>query len=675
MEYVPVKVNKEIDKYSIPLSELTRQKLVEKFFDNNGRALYVCSDGKFVGIVTLGRFLENIDIEEQWVNTKCFFVPEGNAELAQEIFRNNANINQIPILGAEKRVVGEVERNESIANGIGTKEREMIVDYFNLMGKHAVFGERIENFKEKADIYIVSSGSRKIIAERMGMPMVEEEEKVLALAYNFFLLYEIAKRLKEKGIPLLYFARPSLKSGYLYSEKARERIAEKLTFNKVIQEYDKYQEVIKLLYGDGVSREYIKEISNIPPIVKMGKRTYHVDLKSPYVNVISGKRITKNQPYEAQGNIYVYGRCGVFGYAVCDDETIPSVLQKRINEASVRFCVVNNGLWGADTQCILNNLNQDIEVISNSDIVILYMQPLSDKEQKLIMNEGMKYIDCTDIFHSDDKVANAFFDKPGHMNADGYSVIANYIYKTLSEYGLLNQRKKACDKSKPIRSAIAKEPQIEKYIADIKRKYAIDYDTANIGAIVMNCNPCTNGHLHLIEYAAKTVDYLFVFVVEEDKSMFPFKERIELVRKACNHLKNIIIVGSGKFMISTLTFPDYFEKETRQELIINPIKDIEIFGQSIANELNIRTRFAGEEPMDMVTQQYNIMMKRELPHYGIRFVEIPRKQIEGTVVSASTVRRLSAEGKWEDVRKLVPSTTYSFLVNWFRKCSIKGEKD
>ncbi len=36
------------------------------------------------------------------------------------------------------------------------------------------------------------------------------------------------------------------------------------------------------------------------------------------------------------------------------------------------------------------------------------------------------------------------------------------------------------------------------------------------GAIVMNANPFTKGHRHLIEYALTKVDELIVFVVQED---------------------------------------------------------------------------------------------------------------------------------------------------------------
>ena len=53
-----------------------------------------------------------------------------------------------------------------------------------------------------------------------------------------------------------------------------------------------------------------------------------------------------------------------------------------------------------------------------------------------------------------------------------------------------------------------------------------------IGAIVMNCNPFTYGHEYLIDIASKLVDLLFVFVVEENKSVFSFENRFSMVRDA-----------------------------------------------------------------------------------------------------------------------------------------------
>ena len=187
----------------------------------------------------------------------------------------------------------------------------------------------------------------------------------------------------------------------------------------------------------------------------------------------------------------------------------------------------------------------------------------------------------------------------------------------------------------------------------------------------MNCNPFTNGHLYLIEQASKQVDNLYIFVVSEDKSYFPFADRIALVREGTEHLReNVVVLPSGRFVLSANTFPEYFEKESASEdTFVDTSFDVEIFSKYIAPALNVKKRFAGEEPFDVVTRQYNRDMKRVLPLYGIEFVEIPRKT-EGTeVISASKVRKFLDGNDFEQIKSFVPIFTYRYLVKRFKKCS------
>lgn len=188
-------------------------------------------------------------------------------------------------------------------------------------------------------------------------------------------------------------------------------------------------------------------------------------------------------------------------------------------------------------------------------------------------------------------------------------------------------------------------------------------DVSLTGSIVMNCNPFTKGHRYLVEQAAKQVDNLFIFVVEEDKSVFPFKDRFELVKQGTSDLKNITIVQSGKFIISAITFPEYFVKDALNEVIVDTSKDIELFASKIAPILNISKRFAGEEPFDPITRQYNQTMSDILPKYNIEFVEISRCQSDGEPISASRVRRLLKQKDWEAISNIVPETTLDYLKN------------
>lgn len=177
----------------------------------------------------------------------------------------------------------------------------------------------------------------------------------------------------------------------------------------------------------------------------------------------------------------------------------------------------------------------------------------------------------------------------------------------------------------------------------------------------MNCNPFTLGHQYLIEYAASQVDYLYIFVVEEDKSFFLFKDRLELVKKGTGHLDNVKVLPSGKFIISSNTFSEYFDKANLKGTQIDTSLDVETFATQIAPTLDISVRFVGQEPLDPITNQYNMSMKELLPKYGIELREIPRKESGNSVISASRVRRYLKEKRWNEIKEIVPITTYEFL--------------
>ncbi|OON96054.1 MAG: hypothetical protein ATN31_10150 [Candidatus Epulonipiscioides saccharophilum] len=93
-----------------------------------------------------------------------------------------------------------------------------------------------------------------------------------------------------------------------------------------------------------------------------------------------------------------------------------------------------------------------------------------------------------------------------------------------------------------------------------------------------------------------------------------------------------------------------------------PDVDLGIFCLKIAPELNITKRFVGEEPNCVVTNNYNIEMKKMLPNYGIELIEIPRKNIGTDIISASKVRKCIIEETYDMLKQLVPETTLEFLI-------------
>ena len=133
------------------------------------------------------------------------------------------------------------------------------------------------------------------------------------------------------------------------------------------------------------------------------------------------------------------------------------------------------------------------------------------------------------------------------------------------------------------------------------------------------------------------------------------------MKKGCADLKNVYVIGSGKFIISSLTFESYFNKKSLQDRVIDCSDDVTLFVNEIVPALDIKVRFVGTEPIDTVTNQYNRTLERMLTLYGIDFIEIPRKEINETVISASKVRELLKEHDWEAISQLVPPVTLEYL--------------
>lgn len=182
------------------------------------------------------------------------------------------------------------------------------------------------------------------------------------------------------------------------------------------------------------------------------------------------------------------------------------------------------------------------------------------------------------------------------------------------------------------------------------------------GAIVANCNPFTLGHRYLIETALKNCDLLHLFILSEDKSDFTTEERFAMVSEGIKDLPHIILHPTSDYLISQATFPTYFIKDKAKAEDANCELDVRIFCECLAETLNIKKRFAGTEPTDVVTNAYNEAMRRILPEYGIEFVEIKRVETEGGVpVSAKEVRKLLKEGDYDALKALLPESTLKIL--------------
>ena len=607
---------------------------------------------------------------------------DNNKNALQQSIQENSNMaNKVKksfVFRLKQTIITTLGRITKKCFRYKTEEIDFIREYYeNIIERNVVFDfELLKSLKAlfgKNDILFLSENRLLRFLFRLRGCERGNIAGQLKIAKLFLAFRDACILLAKKGIPVYFYNRVGLKKdGFQYSETAKNRMKNHLSFPLMYENIEKYEKDLKELFGDKYTKEYVQEIGKIPQVVQVGDYYCHEDCKSRYVNVINGKRITCFQPKVARRTIHIYGRCGAFGYAVEDSETLPSQIQKELVENGVNdIKVVNHGLWGGENDLIDSNFFKDSMKFGQNDIVLFYRMHFDKRIIAKLEQLGLWYHEITEDWHKFPEAKSCFYDKPGHMNAVGYRNAAKLIVEDLIKHDFKNKEVASImldgftnryltvylKNSRNVKF----DEEIEEYLNSIKAKYPND-SINNAGAIVMNCNPFTFGHRHLIEYASKMVERLYIFVVEEDKSFFKFADRFDMVKNGVADLRNIVVIPSGKFIISAFTFPEYFMKDYVKEKNFDVSSDIQIFCKYIAPALNIKTRFAGEEPFDPVTSNYNETMRKILPEYAMTFCEIPRFKTENEeVINATKVRELLRQKDFEKLKEFVPDSTLKIL--------------
>ena len=191
------------------------------------------------------------------------------------------------------------------------------------------------------------------------------------------------------------------------------------------------------------------------------------------------------------------------------------------------------------------------------------------------------------------------------------------------------------------------------------------------GVIVMNANPFTLGHLHLVREASLRVDRLFVIPVGDEGQRFSYEERLEMIASGCGSLATV--VPGSAYQISAATFPTYFLKDLSDAAETQMRLDIDLFCRHIAPALGASVRFVGSEPLDPLTARYNAIMGQMLQAAGIEFLELPRLCDSEGPVSASRVRAALDAGAYP--ADLVPASTRPYLLAHLMARAMRMELD
>ncbi len=480
------------------------------------------------------------------------------------------------------------------------------------------------------------------------------------LAMSYDLAVNVLPRLKEGGVKVHTFLYPEIFT-LNFMLKARGLDTFKRTpYLHMLVKDKKYEDDIRKFFCELYSPEYVEGILTRPVAVEVNGIRKYSEFHSDFYNTVNGCRMTTNVPEHPIHTIHFFGKCVAMGRFVEDKFTIASQLQRYINLDFDQYQVIN---YGVEADTAINKKLRNIKVRDGDIVIILY------RHYEVYRRKGIEVNYLLDLIMKMTLEKREYFlDSPEHFNHVINNKIAEYIYNCIEDqlsdsyeesdhYFSMADDKEQGDISAPY-------PELAEFLAELKT-HKTETPTGNVGSIVMNCNPFTLGHRYLIETASKQVEKLYVFVVEEDKSIFSFKDRFMLVKQGTADLPNVEVLPSGNFMISTLTFPEYFNKDNVGQATIDPSNDVELFANYIAPTLGIKTRFAGEEPLDAVTRQYNETMKRILPANGMKFVVIPRKESGGEVISASRVRRCLKEKDFQTISRIVPETTFKYLLERF----------
>lgn len=694
----------EKEVYVVYEEEINRRQIFSYYLHNDNKTNIILVKNyneEFAGIITYERILYSGD---NFIQREKLYVGADIWDNAYKLFEKDKNIIYLPVFDKNdelvyfcyksvvekeditKQIIKELYENEDL---LFIKElypkikvvylydlNEIAYEFYKLLIKRnipvVVFGDKWEIISDIKTDLIKAPSFQIMTVHAEGIPLIVDEKDIydkhrFAVSNAWGFLYEIGviNRVYLENYYKEYYTNLGVKTFI-----CRLPLYEDLSECTVDEEYRHYKNIV--IFNESLNFQNENIRNQIYKIYNMDYSDVLEKLKDE--NIFEKyKKFVDNNNFKKIGTeeniIYVIGPCIVNGFLTFEEDKLLSCLYRRLSKDNLKYSI--KGIAISEEKC--NNLIDSIESLSlrEKDIIIIIGQNFQKLCQKHNIKDNVD-LNLKDLFNSRDRRETWFMELPAHTTRIANESISDELIEKLIKPANANMNfsdKPVCLQKGRVLSSKDELRKLNLFIRDI-RKYKFETDeNAVIGSIVMNCNPITLGHLYLIDYASKTVDYLYIFVVQENKSFFSFEDRYNLVKKAVEKYKNIRAIPSGEFIISNKTLPDYFTKEYEKEKIIDASMDIGIFAEYIAPALNIKIRFAGEEPLDPITRQYNVEMKRTLTDYGMQFIEIPRKELSGEVISASRVRKLLKSGEFDEIRKLVPDVTYQYLLEKHQRTS------
>ncbi len=460
--------------------------------------------------------------------------------------------------------------------------------------------------------------------------------------------------LKERGIKCFHVRHNEnymTKYGVKFQKNLAERLREhpldlKEPWIKRADNEEFYGELYQI-------EDYANESAQKEIFDAMHNYMYQCDVTGKYFNAKEGRRVTCFQPQKYQGTIYFLGPCWVIGAFVEDQYTVESWLQKKLLEKGYAYKVENYGEMMRLDAAIDMRLMEIGEFQTND--IIVYQSGVGEVADI----EGSS---LEKFYEKHNIPVEWVTDNYGHCNHKANQLLADSILETIEPYlcKQITGKEKGRKKIDIDFCTVMKAYMQHKYFNQYFSEFSVEkYNT--IGAVVVKCNPFHLGHRYLIEEAKSKVDFLIVFILEEEEFLFPFEERFQLIEEGIKDLDNILVVPNGDFILSSKTFPQFYSKADNRVVVLNAEYDAFVFAEYVAKVLHITHRFTGKNPKGKIEKVYYEAMRKILPQKGIIFEEIPRKEIEGEGVSSSKVRRRLKDQNYREAFSLLPYSTVRYL--------------
>ncbi len=638
-------------------------------------------DNKYVGCVTKKKFAKSFPSDNYFISEECLTFTDDEMTLKKEAAKCmiDTEIDEVPVV----RIGGGTQATVVKNGGINGQS-------YHDMKKTYLLHWEIFDEEDYNNIDLLSSGNILFSSNGGAMKNINKE----IVKHDSFCKKTLRKYIKGDYDSVIYDAEiwppgPARRINVcsLYADMLAKKVTDSLVSKGISYAYidvgpdnvmQKHDDRMEYPYGSANHPEAMNEITKCKYFHPKNQKTNAVAGKND-VNISGGFRVTNGQPENCDKTVYMFGPCIVMGLSANDWETIPSLIQRKLNAAGYSVRVVNRGSFGTSYSeyTDINNINilMDTE-LKEGDIVIQFGQNLWKYND--IYCFGNYYRADEILLKSGNINKKIFYDAfIPHMNVEGYKILADFIFEDIIKAKCGNEiaveRKTIAPLWNQWKDKVTwnTNSELKIYVDELK---CYRRKETEIGAVVMNCNPFTKGHRFLIDESLRQCEHLFVFVVEEDASDFAFNDRFEIVKENLKNEKRVTVLPSGKFMISSFTFAEYFDKDNKQTEKLDMTYDAKIFGEYIAPTLNISKRFVGEEPTDTVTRQYNESLNRTLSEFDVKLIEIPRIRLKGEVINATQVREELKMGDFTSAEKFLTPETMNYLRNnnnwiWrFLKC-------